>query len=112
MDTYVQIMIASCVPCQYTATLIPVDHPNGPWEKVGIDITGPFEHAIWDCRYVLTLTDYYSKWPEVAFAPTVNTEVIIQFLTTVFSWEGNFSYIVSDNGCQLPSHAFAKTKGR
>ena len=115
MDNYVHNRIASCVSCQYTdktaktapAPLIPVDLPNGPWEKVGIDITGPFDQAAWNCRYAITLIDYYSKWPEVAFAPTVTTEVVIQFLATVFGREGNPSYLVSDNGCQFTSHTFA-----
>ncbi len=82
-----------------------MDLPDGPWQ-IGIDITGPFEHATWDCHYATPLIDYYSKWTEVAFAPAVTTEVVIQFLTTVFSREGNPSYMVSDNGCQFTSHAF------
>ena len=102
MDNYVYNMTASCVSCQYTdkttktapAPLIPVDLPNGPWEKVGIDITGPFNQATWDCHYATTLV-------------TVTTEVDIQFLATVFGWEGNPSYLVSDNGCQFTSHTFA-----
>ena len=103
MDKYVQTKIASCVSCQYndktakTAPLTPVDLPDGPWEKVAIDITGPFESATKDCRYAIALTDYYR--PEVAFVSTVTTEVVIRFLTSVFSREENSSYLDSDNGC-------------
>ena len=86
--------------CQYKdktaktapAPLTTVELPDGPWEKVAIDITGPFERATWDCRYAIALTEYYSKWPEVAFVSTVTTEVIIRFLTSVFSCEENPSY--------------------
>lgn len=85
----------------------PVDFPNGPWEKVGIDITRRFDHATWDCCFAIALVDYYSKWPEVAFAPNDTAEVVIRFLTTVFSREGNPSYFVSDIGYQFISHAFA-----
>ncbi|KAI3362902.1 hypothetical protein L3Q82_011499, partial [Scortum barcoo] len=56
------------------APLTPVKLPDGLWEKVAIDIMGPFENATWDCCYIIALTDYYSKWPEVAFASTVTTE--------------------------------------
>lgn len=73
----------------------------------GDQVTSPFERATWDCRYAITLTDYYSKWPEVAFASTVTTEVITCFLATVFSREGNPTYLASDNGCQFTSHEFA-----
>lgn len=115
MDIYVHNMIASCVLCQYTdrnaktapSPLVPVDLPNGPWQKVGSDISGPFEHAKWDCRYSITLTDCYSKWPEVAFACTVTADEVVQFLATVFSREGNSYTLVSDNGCQFTSHAIA-----
>lgn len=81
--------------------------PNGPWEKVAIDIVGPFESATWDCRYSITLVDYYSKWPEVAFASQVSSDVIINFLDTIFSREGTPLCLVSDNGPQLTSTAFA-----
>ncbi|KAK7910413.1 hypothetical protein WMY93_015097 [Mugilogobius chulae] len=72
LDKLVHSVIASCVNCQYSdkvavtspAPLTPVNLPSRPWEKVAIDITGPFENATWDCRYAIVLTDYYSKWPE------------------------------------------------
>ena len=55
MDKDVQSKIASCVSCEYNdktvktapAPLTPVELPDGPWEKVAIDITGPFERATW-----------------------------------------------------------------
>lgn len=113
MDKCVETIIGSCVPCQCndkaakTAPAPPVELRRGPWEKVAIDITGPFECATWDCRYAITPTDYYSKWPEVAFVPTVMTDMVICFLGMVFSREGNPSFLVSDNGCQFTSHDFA-----
>lgn len=112
---WTNLYTASCVNCQFSdqvstaasAPLTPVELPSKPQEKVAIDITGPFEKATWDCHYAIVLTDYYSKWTEVAFASTVTTEVILHFLATVFSREGNPTYLVSDNGCQFTSHAFA-----
>ncbi len=44
------------------APLQPVPYPSGPWEKVAVDIVGPFEMATWDCRFMITLIDYNSKW--------------------------------------------------
>ena len=116
LDKLVQSVISSCVDCQYSdkvtktapTPLTPVEMPDAPWEKVAIDITGPFDTATWDCRYAIVLTDYYSKWPEVAFTSAVTTDVILRFLATVFSREGNPLYLVSDNGCQFTSHAFSE----
>ncbi|XP_057698600.1 uncharacterized protein K02A2.6-like [Corythoichthys intestinalis] len=115
LDDLVHSVISSWINCQFSdkvaitahAPLTPVELPSKPWEKVGVDITGPFENATWDCRYAIVLTDYYSKWPEVAFSSTVTTEVVVRFLATVFSREGNPNFLVSDNGAQFTSHAFA-----
>lgn len=74
--------------------------------KLGLDIVGPFETAAYDCRYAITLTDYYSKWPEVAFTPSITTSVVIGFLNSVFSRHGNPECLVTDNGPQLTSSIF------
>ncbi len=78
-----------------------------PWEKLAINFVGPFETAAWDCIYALTLTDYYSKWPEVAFTASVETKQVTAFLNSVFSRHGNPTSIVSDNGPQFTSPEFA-----
>jgi len=35
----------------HTAPLTPVPLPNAAWEKVSVDIVGPFDIAPHDCRY-------------------------------------------------------------
>ncbi len=89
MDKQVTTVVNSCVTCQNndksikqkTAPLIPVKFPDKPWSKVAIDIVGPFVRGSSECRYAITLIDYYSKWPEVAFTSQVTTaKVIIIFL--------------------------------
>ena len=114
MDMCVQETIRSCVPCQmndksaktHSAPLQPIPLPDAPWQKVGIDIVGPFESATWDCRFAVTLTDYYTKWPEVAFTSTITTAAITTFLSAVFSRLGNPVEIISDNGKQFTSAEF------
>ncbi|CAH2220544.1 gag-pol fusion [Pelobates cultripes] len=34
------------------------------WELVGIDLTGPFTETVDGFKYILTATDYFSKWVE------------------------------------------------
>ena len=114
MDRQVDALIKECTTCRqndksavtHNAPLQPVPLPAAAWEKVGIDIVGPFENAPRDCRFAITLVDYYSKWPEVSFVSHVDTAMIIQFLTAVFSREGNVKEIVSDNGVQFTSAEF------
>ncbi len=90
------------------APLQPVPYPSGPWEKVSVDIVGPFEMATWDCRFMITLIDYNSKWPEVVFTSSITTQNVIKFLTSVFSRFGNPQYLVSEIGCQFRSVVFAE----
>jgi len=70
-------------------------------EKLAIDIVGPLDNGQMDCRYAITLIDYFSKWPEVAFTSQVTSATVIKFLTTVFSREGNPRELISDKGCQF-----------
>ncbi|KAL1255466.1 hypothetical protein QQF64_013527 [Cirrhinus molitorella] len=65
---------------------------------------GPFDAAPDDCRFVFTLVDYYSKWPEIAFVSYPSTEAMMQFLSTVFNREGK--ELISDNAVQFTSHDF------
>lgn len=70
-----------------------------------MDIEGPFHSAPPDSRFAITLVDYYSKWPEVAFTSNVSSATIVSFLSTVFSQNGNPIELVTDNG---PSFVSAK----
>ncbi len=104
----------ACVTCQlhdksaviHTTPLQPVPYPTDAWEKVAIDIMGPFDAAPADCRFVITLVDYYSKWPEIAFVSHPTTHAVTRFLSTVFSREGTPKELISDNGVQFTSHDF------
>lgn len=66
-----------------------------------------FEHGAYDCRFTITLIDYFSKWPEAAFTPTVTAATVMAFLASVFAQEGNSCLITTDNGPQFASSAFA-----
>ena len=115
MDFQIETCIKNCSTCQqndkttitHDAPLQPVPLPTAAWEKVSVDIIGPFEKAPPECRFAISLVDYFSKWPEVAFAPRVDTATIIQFLTAIFSREGNPRTLISDNGPQFLSAEFA-----
>lgn len=70
MDYDVHSNIASCFTCQScdkTAQMCLA--PLQPFQKVAIDIAGPFVGDTHD--FAITMVDYYSKWPEVAFTSNV-----------------------------------------
>ena len=93
MDSLVQSIISFFVSCQlshktaktFSAPLQPVKLPEGPWQKVAIDIVGSFKLGTWDCRDAITLINYYSKWCEVELISSVTTEFITAFLCSIFS---------------------------
>lgn len=116
MDELVHEILSTCTTCQSCdktaavspAPLQPIKFPEGPFQHVAVDIVGPFEQGTYDCRFAITLVDYFSKWPEVAFTPNASTATVIAFLTSIFAREGNPYEITTDNGPQFTSAAFAE----
>lgn len=114
MSQEIKERIQHCTVCNSTdktakrapAPLQPVEFPKQPWEKLGLDIVGPVEHAPPSQRFFLVLIDYHSKWPEVQPVASVTSTTVINFLKTVFAREGLPCEIVSDNGVQFVSHEF------
>ena len=114
MDLDVETLVKNCIVCNHNdktvkrhfAPMLPVQYPEQPWDKISLDIVGPFERGPPDCRFAITMVDYYSKWPEVCFTRTVNTANVINFVKQVFSREGFVREIVTDNGVQFRSKEF------
>lgn len=61
------------------APLQPVPLPNAPWETLGMNIIGPLFQVSSDCRFDITVIDYYSKWPEVCFVREVTSDAVVTF---------------------------------
>ena len=74
MYSEIQKWCASCVDCATKKTLrnlpkaplqpIPVE---GPFDRVAVDVLGPFPTSDQGNKYVIVFSDYFTKWPE-AFA--------------------------------------------
>ncbi|KAF0308745.1 uncharacterized protein FJT64_020061 [Amphibalanus amphitrite] len=88
------------------APLQPVELPDRPWSKLGLDIMGPIPGAPPSAKYAITMTDYHSKWPEVALTSSIETDDVIQFLSQAWSREGLCDELVTDNGPQFTSDRF------
>ncbi|CAF3405307.1 unnamed protein product [Rotaria socialis] len=75
--------IKSCIVCQAYNTsrqkrpgfLHPVRPPDGANELLGIDFCGPFPPTPTDNKYVLCLTDYYTKFVTAIPLPTCSAQV-------------------------------------
>ncbi|XP_033098556.1 uncharacterized protein K02A2.6-like [Anneissia japonica] len=112
MDIQVENIIKHCKVCiehnktvrVSKASMTPIEYPSGPWEKLGLDIVGPCDLLPNQCRFAITLIDYYSKWPEVCFVPKVTTQVVMDFLSGVFVREGYPLELITDHGVQFVSY--------
>ena len=80
--------------------------PDGPWQVLAMDITGPFWEAPHRHENVVVLMDYFSKFPEIMFTEKTTSTVIIRWLEEVFSVWGNPLEIITDNGPQFVSDEF------
>uniref|UniRef100_A0A671QDZ5 Integrase zinc-binding domain-containing protein n=1 Tax=Sinocyclocheilus anshuiensis TaxID=1608454 RepID=A0A671QDZ5_9TELE len=60
--------VRSCHRCQLNdpiKTVVPVLHSikvKEPWEVLGLDLIGPLPETAHNNKYVLTMTDLYTKW--------------------------------------------------
>ena len=48
--------------------------------QVGVDLVGPLPITKAGNRYIITLVDYFSKWPEAAALPDKGAEGVALFL--------------------------------
>ena len=94
----------SCPQCQKSkakgrpvrATLISVPPMAEPFTRVAIDIVGPLHKTKSGNRYILTLCDYSTKYPEAIPLRTIDTETVANALIEIFSRTGIPKEIISD----------------
>jgi len=80
-----------------------------PWERLGVDITGPHPKSRNGYIYMLTVTDYFTKWAD-AF-PIRNQEattVAKVLVDRVFSYMGMPVQILTDRGSNFESQLFGE----
>ena len=68
------------------------------WYRVGIDLVGPLPETSSGNKYIITLSDYFSKWPEAAPLPSKSAEGVAKFLFDTFCRHGWPKVIQSDQG--------------
>jgi hypothetical protein len=114
MDHQIEIAVRNCHACagsdkvavKVKPLLQPIPLPNRPWAKLAIDIMGPFPGGPTQHRFVVVLSDYYTKWPEASLMRTVTTANIRTFLEPIFARFGYPDELITDNGPQFVSDEF------
>ena len=72
-----------------------------PFEKVAIDLVGPFERAKSGHRFVVTCIDLASRYPEATPLRAATAEDVAEALLEIFSRHGLPRTILSDQGHNL-----------
>ena len=101
IDNYVK----ACLACQRhnkqltktPATLHPIA-VDSPWHRVGIDLIGPLPRTASGNAYIITCSDYFTKWPEAAAISDKSAECVSKFLFEVICRHGSPAIIQSDQG--------------
>jgi hypothetical protein len=96
----------ACIQCQ-TRKSIP-NKPAGlmmyiqvdqPFEKVGIDLLGPFPVSRYGNKYIIVAVDYLTKWVETAAIPNGTAEEVARFFVdSIVFRHGAPKTLISDRG--------------
>lgn len=99
--------VTTCVVCQ-TRSLQKVRQPlqetdqvNYPFQKVSLDLSGPYETTLSGNKYIVAFCDWFSGWPEAFSVPNKEANTIAHLLLEeIFPRFGCCLQLVSDNGSE------------
>ena len=85
------IQVASCDICQRqnhklrktNATLHPIPVKNEAWYQLGMDLVGPLPVTPTGNKYLITVTDYYTKWAMAGGLKDKSAASVAEFLYMV-----------------------------
>ena len=106
LSSDVRKFCATCPQCQlvarklksHRAPLRPVEVVTEPFKKIAIDIVGELPRSTSGYKYILTIVDYATRYPEAIPLRTTNSKAIADALIQYFSKVGIPDEIVSDEG--------------
>jgi len=115
--------IQSCISCQaYNVSrqkrhgfLNPIPPPDGPNQLLGLDFCGPFPTTPQDNKYVLCITDYFTKFIVAMALPVCSASVTAEALFKDYICRfGVPKAIISDQGTSFKNqlmHSLSKLLG-
>ena len=80
------------------APLQPLPAMEEPFQRVAVDIVGPLRRTKKGNRYILTLMDFATRYPEAIPLRRIDAETVAEALCTIFTRLG-----ISDQGTQFMS---------
>ncbi|XP_042866107.1 uncharacterized protein LOC122249376 [Penaeus japonicus] len=107
----------SCDVCQRTGkrgtvAKVPLQRTpliDTPFKRVAIDIVGPIKPASSEGhRYILTLVDYATRYPEAVPLKRITTEAVAEALLDIYSRLGIPEEVIHDQGTQFMSDCMSE----
>ena len=75
-----------------------------PFQRVAVDLIGPIEPMTdRKNRYILTMVDYATRYPEAVALSRIDAETVAEALVTMFTRVGVPEEVLSDQGTQFMS---------
>ena len=103
--------IKSCEVCQCAKTR--GNHPakgrqrlyaGRPWQKLAVDLVGPMPETARKNRWILVVTDHFTRWQDAIPIPEATAPVVASTLDTrIFCYFGLPEELHSDQGAQFES---------
>ena len=81
-------------------------HVGTPLERVAIDIVGPFPLTENGNRYILVVTDCFTKWVEAFPMPNQESVTVAEAMEGFYTGLGLPTFLHSDQGAQFEAHLF------
>ena len=78
--------------------LHPVKVLTKVWYLVGMDLIGPFQSTADGNKYILTMTDYFSKYVEVVPIPDKSAVSVAHAIYKVYCRQGAPASVICDQG--------------
>ena len=110
----VTIWCRECAACQRgnsnkraRAPLMPLPVIDQPWQRVAIDIVGPLERSRTGNKYILTIMDFATRYPEAVPLRKIDARTVADALCQTFTRFGVPCELLSDRGSNFLSKVVA-----
>ncbi|UYV68415.1 hypothetical protein LAZ67_5004264 [Cordylochernes scorpioides] len=92
--------------------LQPIPPANYPFERIGIDFVGPLPSTKRRRKWIIVLTDYYTKYAETKAVSEATVKEVSTFLIEhIILRHGAPRFLISDRGSQFTSNLMKETNG-
>ena len=103
------MQIKMCERCQRNAPqlktaameLHPITVTSQVWYLVRMDLIGPFKPSALGYKFVLTVTDYFSKYVEAIPIPDKSADSVAKGIYKIYRRQGASVHIITDQGKQF-----------